>query len=276
MGPRLHGCRVLLTRPVEQAEAWRRTLHAAGATVVDYPTIEVGPPPDWAPLDASLARLSDYEWLVFTSANAVRFTLQRWPAGPAPSDLRMPRVAAVGSQTAGALSDRGLEVACLPPVESQDGLIAVFGQLPPGTRVLFPQAIGGREALTAALRARGCTVDVVPASQTLPARGPARPPTFRRRHLRQPVGPARAGRSPRRRSAGWPAAGGHRRHHRRRGRRPRPGGGQRPRPPDRGGRRSIALVYARPRIALAEAGSARRSQSAGGVGPSEGPTYNRH
>jgi uroporphyrinogen III methyltransferase/synthase len=169
---------VLLTRPADQAEPWRRALHAAGAAVVDYPTIEVGPPPDWAPLDTALARLSDYQWLVFTSANAVRFTWQRWPAAIAPSDMRIPRVAAVGSQTAGALTERGFVVACQPALESQDGLIAAFGELPPGTRILFPQAIGGREALTAALRVRDCAVDVVPASQTLPRADLPPPPPF--------------------------------------------------------------------------------------------------
>ncbi len=174
----LAGCRVLLTRPAEQAEPWRRALTAAGAIVLDYPTIEVGPPPDWTPLDAALAHLTDYQWLVFTSANAVRFTHQRWPGAHPPDTLICPQVAAVGAQTARALTDLGFSVARQPELESADGLIDAFADLPSGTRVLFPQAQGGREALPAALRARGCTVDVVPASQTVPRRDLPVPPAF--------------------------------------------------------------------------------------------------
>jgi uroporphyrinogen-III synthase len=179
MGPgRLAGCRVLLTRPAEQAEPWRRVLADEGAVVLDYPTIEVGPPADWAPLDRALARLTDYQWLVFTSANAVRFTISRWPAASAPASLSSPQVAAVGARTARALTDLGFAVARIPELENQDGLIAAFDDLPPGTRVLFPQALGGREALPDALRARGCTVDVVPASQTIARRDLPALPAF--------------------------------------------------------------------------------------------------
>ncbi len=165
-GP-LAGCRVLLTRPAEQAEPWRQALAAAGAVAIDYPTIEVGPPSDWAPLDSALACLTGYDWLIFTSANAVRFTWQRWPAGGAPPAGARPRVAAVGQETSRALQALGFAVACVPALESQDGLLAALGDLPAGTRLLFPQAAGGRDTLASALRARGCTVDVVPASRTV-------------------------------------------------------------------------------------------------------------
>jgi uroporphyrinogen III methyltransferase / synthase len=179
MGPgRLAGCRVLLTRPAEQAEGWRRALEAEGAVVLGYPTIEVGPPPDWRPLDSALARLPGYDWLVFTSANAVRFTWGRWPAALAPGALENPRLAAVGAETARALQALGFRVARVPELESQDGLVAALGDLPPASRVLFPQALGGRETLAATLRERGCIVDVVPASQTRPRSDLPPPPPF--------------------------------------------------------------------------------------------------
>ena len=162
-GP-LAGCRVLLTRPAEQATPWRLALEAAGAVVIGYPTIEVGPPPDFAPLDAALAHLTDYDWLLFTSVNALRFTAQRWPASLPPATLTRPRVAAVGGETARAIEAFGLRVACRPERESQDGLLVALGELPAGTQILFPQAIGGRDTLPSELRARGCAVDVVPAS----------------------------------------------------------------------------------------------------------------
>jgi uroporphyrinogen-III synthase len=180
MTPPLAGVRLLLTRPAEHSDAWARAFADAGAEVIAYPTVEVVPPPSWEPLDEALASLAEFDWLVFTSAAAVRFTLGRLPAGTTVGPR--PRVAAVGAETARVLEERGVAVAIVPEDQRQDGLIEALavglGQLAPGTRVLFPQAIGGREELRNALLARGCVVDVVPASQTVPRRDLSAPPPF--------------------------------------------------------------------------------------------------
>jgi uroporphyrinogen III methyltransferase/synthase len=149
-------------------------LLAAGAVVVEYPTTVVGPPPTWAPLDAALARLSTYDWLVFTSATAVRFVAERWPAHMAPESLSRPQIAAVGEETAQALMKRHFSVALVPADQRQEGLVEALADVSAGARVLFPRAVDGREHLVAALAARGISVDVVPASQTL-ARDPLPP-----------------------------------------------------------------------------------------------------
>jgi uroporphyrinogen III methyltransferase/synthase len=180
MSSPLAGLRVLLTRPAEQAPPWAAALEAAGASVLRHPTIEVHPPPSWEPLDEALARLGEYAWLVFTSAAAVRFTLSRLGPGRTPAALQGLRVAAVGPETARALEESGLRVARIPEGSGQGGeaLAATLGDLHPGTRILFPQAVGGREELRNALHRRGCTVDVVPASQTVPRRDLPPPPPF--------------------------------------------------------------------------------------------------
>ena len=168
VGPRFAGTRVLVTRPVDLAKAWLHALAEAGAVPIGYPTIEVHPPPSWQELDETFGRLDTYDWIVFTSASAVQMAIPRLPAGVNPPALRRPQVAAVGGETARALGQHGFTVARVPDDQRQEGLIAAFGDLPAGTRFLFPQAIGGRDALAAALRARGCEVDVVAASQTVP------------------------------------------------------------------------------------------------------------
>jgi uroporphyrinogen-III synthase len=174
--PNLAGLRVLLTRPVEHSAAWREAFAAAGATVIVHPTVEVVPPPSWEPLDEAFARLGEYHWLIFTSAAAARFSLARLPVDA--RTLSHPRVAAVGVETARAIEEHGLAVALIPEAQRQEGLVEALGELRPGTRVLFPQAIGGREGLRDALLARGCIVDVVPASQTIARRDLAPPPPF--------------------------------------------------------------------------------------------------
>jgi uroporphyrinogen-III synthase len=174
--PSLAGLRILVTRPTEHSGAWIDAFRAAGATPIAYPTIQVIPPPSWEALDDAFAQLGDYDWLIFTSAAAARFALARLPTDP--RILTRPRVAAVGGETAHAVEAHGVPVALVPDDQRQEGLAAALGDLRPGTRVLFPQALGGREALRDALLARGCTVDVVPASQTVACRDLPPPPPF--------------------------------------------------------------------------------------------------
>jgi len=175
----LRGWRVLVTRPVEQGAALAAALAAAGASPVMYPTIALGPPPSWQPFDDAFAALARYAWVVFTSPSAARFALQRHRAlGPALADARAPRVAAVGQETARALGAHDVPVALVPDEQRQEGLVSAFGALPAGTRVLFPQALGGRELLAEALASHGVLVDVVPISQTTALSLDAPPPPF--------------------------------------------------------------------------------------------------
>ncbi len=162
----LAGLRVLVTRPaVDDTDRWSHALAAAGAIAVPYPTLEIVPPPSWAALDQALARLSDFDWLIFTSQSAVRFTAARLPGGRLPSQ---PRIAAVGHETARAIRELGAQVTLIPDDKRQEGLIAAFASLSAGTRLLFPQALAGRDTLVQALRQQGCWVDAVPAYQTVP------------------------------------------------------------------------------------------------------------
>ena len=175
----LSGLRVLVTRPARaEADSWAAALSAAGAVVVSYPTIEVRPPPSWEPLDQALRQVGRYDWIIFTSKTAVLFTASRMEGGRFPTGPKFPRVAAVGAETARALERAGAHVDLVPEDQRQDGLMDAFRSLKRGACLLFPQALGGREALTKALRAQGCQVDVVAAYQTAPLDPLPPPPAF--------------------------------------------------------------------------------------------------
>jgi uroporphyrinogen III methyltransferase/synthase len=169
---------VLVTRPEgETAGPFAEALAAAGATPVLYPTIAVAAPPSWQPLDAAVdrARAGAYGWAIFTSPSAVGFMVGRLAErGLTAQALATIRLAAVGTETARALGAAGLDGALVPPADQQrqEGLLeALLATLPdagaPGARILFPQALGGRELVRDELARRGYAVDVVPVSQTI-------------------------------------------------------------------------------------------------------------
>jgi len=160
--------RVLVTRASEQSSELRARLEAAGAEVVELPTIAIQPAEDLVALDAALGRVHEYGWVVFTSPNGVRQALAR----PKARDATWPRIAAVGQATASALAEAGLRAAFMPSAPNGRTLAAelLVGM---GERILLVRSDIARPELPDALRARGATVDEVVAYRTMPRSEPA-------------------------------------------------------------------------------------------------------
>ncbi len=163
-GAPLSGRSVIVTRTLAQAHSLAEPLAALGAEVLAFPVLETVDPSDWAPLDAAIANLADYDWVVLTSTNGVDRFLKRFRAVKGSRDAILgAKFAAVGSATAEKLAKHGLPPALVPADFRAEGLVEAFRDLGAGAgcRVLIPRAEEAREVLPDELRAMGCDVDVV-------------------------------------------------------------------------------------------------------------------
>ena len=161
----LFGRKVVVTRAREQASELVDRLHRLGAETVELPAITIDEPGDGgAALRGAALRVGHYDWVIFTSANAVeRFCARLHDA----RSLAGVRVAAIGPGTAGALRSFGVEPDLVPENFVAESLIEIF---PFGNgEVLLPRAAVAREVLPESLRAKGWRVDVVEAYLTRPA-----------------------------------------------------------------------------------------------------------
>jgi len=151
--PPLAGRVVVVTRPAAQAARFASLVAAAGAQPLLLPTLEIAA----VELDADARRRlapDDYDWVVFTSSNAVDSALAQLP------HPRRARVAAVGRATARALEHCGIRVAAFPRTTSDsEGLLELdcFAE-PRGQRILILKGRGGRTLLRDELARRGAEV----------------------------------------------------------------------------------------------------------------------
>jgi uroporphyrinogen III methyltransferase/synthase len=160
-GP-LQGRTIVVTRPEHQADGIIHALERLGAEPVALPTIRIQPKADTSELDRALRSLDAYQWLVFTSVNGVRITLDRYFELQLEMEkLRSPGLAAIGPATSRELQSKGLRPDFVP-----DSFIAeeVAAGVPDvrGASILIPRADGARPVLPEILRARGATVDEIP------------------------------------------------------------------------------------------------------------------
>lgn len=166
-GHSLHGKHIAITRPREQAAALAERLEALGARVSLLAAISIAPMEDYTALDAAIAQLSGYDWLVFTSVNGVQaFTARLAATGHTWGERGLARVAAIGPATAQALKRQGVTVDLTPDEYIAEGILEGLG-LVAGQRMLLARADIARRALADGLRLRGAEVDEVAVYRTL-------------------------------------------------------------------------------------------------------------
>ena len=144
----LFGKRVLVTRAEHQIKQLSRLLLERGAVPVEMPVIKINPPENWRDLDKAILDLKNFNWVIFTSVNAVEIFWKRLQAKKL--DARQfggTKIGAMGPTTAGVLEDRGLHPDYVPKTYTSRGFLAgLKKQDIVGRRVLLPRAdIAGNE-----------------------------------------------------------------------------------------------------------------------------------
>jgi uroporphyrinogen-III synthase len=157
----LQGLRVVVTRAPHQCEELTASLRGLGAQVILLPLIAITPPVNSEPLRQAALRLNEYDWIIFTSANAVAAFADQLPDSP---QMWKARIAAVGAATRQAALARGFPVTVTPTeYVAESLLVALNGEDLNDRRVLIPSAAVTRDIVPGELRKRGAHVDVVEA-----------------------------------------------------------------------------------------------------------------
>ena len=166
----LFGKRIVVTRATQQAPILSEKLRELGADAIEMPATQIARL-DLAPLRASIDTISDYDWLIFTSQNAVAiFWEQLLGRGKDSRALAGLKIAAVGPATAGALLEHGITVDVIPERFVAEGLLEMMQEREDvaGGKVLYVTAEGARDVLPAGLREIGANLVIVEAYRTIP------------------------------------------------------------------------------------------------------------
>ena len=165
----LFGKRILVTRPKGQSMELVERLEAMGAEAVEAPMIRILPPDDAAPLADACARAGEFDWIVFSSANAVDAFMEQLLGARDLRALGGVKVCAVGPSTAEQLEDYGLNVDLTPAEYRAEAVVRALadsGELR-GRKFLLPHADIGREVIAEELRKQGAEVTEVIAYRTI-------------------------------------------------------------------------------------------------------------
>jgi uroporphyrinogen-III synthase len=159
--------RILVTRPRAQADEFANKLRFAGFEPVFFPVIEIKPVEDNIALERALSKLSCYEWIVFTSVNAVEVVFGNY-SSLIFADGVGTKFAAIGPKTAASLKAHGIEPHFVPEEYVAEAILPGLGDLV-GKWVLLPRAEIARKALPEAIFHAGGIPHEVTVYKTLPA-----------------------------------------------------------------------------------------------------------
>lgn len=148
---------IAITRPVDQAKKLAALIIEAGGTPILFPLIEITPLNDYKQFDAVISHITDYDWAIFISSNAVQNGMPRLVKLGIPSHLQF---AAIGPVTANELKAFGVKEVMTPNERFDSESLLALSEMSQvaGKKILLVRGVGGRDVLAETLRARGAQV----------------------------------------------------------------------------------------------------------------------
>jgi len=165
----LKGKRIVITRAAAQSEALAVQLSALGAIPSVLPLVAFAEPEDFAPLDKAIRQVEHFDWVIFTSGQAVRAVVGRSKQLDAALERRGSKlqIATVGPASAEAVRQAGLPVEYVSNIHNGVALTQELGERLHGRTVLLPRSDRANPDLPAALKAHGALLTEVVAYRTL-------------------------------------------------------------------------------------------------------------
>jgi uroporphyrinogen-III synthase len=165
----LKGKRIVITRAAAQSEALAVQLSAHGAIPSLLPLVAFAEPEDFAPLDKAIRQVEHFDWVIFTSGQAVRAVVGRSKQLDAALERRGSKlqIATVGPASAEAVRQAGLPVEYVSNIHNGVALTQELGERLHGRTVLLPRSDRANPDLPAALKAHGALLTEVVAYRTL-------------------------------------------------------------------------------------------------------------
>ncbi len=165
----LLGKKIVVTRAREQASSIASSLASLGAKVVQFPTISINPIKDFSEVDAEIAHMHTYDWVIFTSINGVEHFYNR--LNTLKKDSRVfaqAKIAAIGPATAQGLSERGIEADFIPTAYMAEGIVEGLTEFSISQKkILIIRAKEARELLPIELKKAGADVKVLTIYETV-------------------------------------------------------------------------------------------------------------
>lgn len=165
----------MITRARRQGSGLTSSLQSCGAIPILIPTIEIVPPESFDSLDHVIAQIESFDWLIFTSANAVEFFAHRWDQMSSQSSRGLPKIAVIGPATARVVRDVGLRVDLIAPRYIAESLAESLVSEAQGKHFVIVRAAEARNVIPDILTRAGGKVTIAEAyrnripSESIPA-----------------------------------------------------------------------------------------------------------
>jgi uroporphyrinogen III methyltransferase/synthase len=161
----LFGKRIFISQPSETESRLSKILEGCGAVCIEAPVIELRPLKDYTALDFHIKNIDDFQWVVLSSQNVVKFFMKRLEYLKKDARaLGRVKIAAIGRGTAQALARFGLKADLMPKQFCQEGLVVSFKKINiKGKNIFLICAKEARNILAQGLKKLGARVTIAPA-----------------------------------------------------------------------------------------------------------------